>query len=569
MLPGHKLTILKELTANATREELIWISGFLAALTGDLSAVTKQEPAPAIATAAPIAAKKITIAYGTETGNAKKVANEFAAKAKKAGLLAKLVSLDQYRLNDLAKEEYFFTVISTQGDGEPPAAAQKFYEHIHNNGFRLDNLKHGVLALGDSSYPLFCKAGEDVDRQLEKLGSNRLVPLQKCDTDYETETQQWVDAILHSLNQTATVIAPPVVAKKTAGKKTYTGVIAANTNLNDEGSNKATHHIEIITEEETGYEPGDALGVIPYNEVAVVNSIIGLTNIDATKTVTWKGEAFTIRELLYKKLQVVHLPERVIEKYAAITGKQVPLRRIDLADALRIYPVKNVFQFEEVLQILEPIAPRLYSIASSPNAHSGEVHLTVVKNTFATGNGTGQGLASSYLSGLPLNTTIEFYIHRNSLFRLPEADKDIIMIGPGTGIAPFRSFLAERDATGATGKNWLFFGEQHFITDFLYQTEIQNWYQGGVLNKVSLAFSRDQKEKIYVQHRMEEEAADLYNWLQQGAYLYICGTKDPMSIDVENTLLYIMQQQGGLSIEEADEYLLQLKDEGRYIKDVY
>ena len=564
MLAENKLKILLDLIDQATNEELIWMNGYLNGIVSTKSPVQK--------TVAKSGVNKITITYGTETGNSKKLATEFAAKAKKQGIHAKVQSMDQYRLNDLAKEEYFLAVISTHGDGEPPAAAKKFYDHVHNNGFKLDKLKYSVLALGDTSYPLFCKAGEDVDEQLTKLGGKRLYPIQKCDVDYNAEAEQWFDEICKTLNNdgdaTQSAIAPRVVSKKSAGKKIYNGQLLAHINLNDRGSNKETFHIEIEAED-VSYQPGDSIGVVPENNKAVVEEIITLTEIENTTSVDYKGELISLYNLLHKKLNITYLPERVVKQYAAVIEKDFVIERYDLLDLLKKHPVKNPDQFTEIVKILEPTAPRLYSIASSPEAHSAEIHITVAKNSFKVDGDTKYGLASDFLSGFDTSNTLPFYIHPNNRFRLPEEDKNIIMIGPGTGIAPFRSFIAERDATGASGKNWLFFGEQHFVTDFLYQSEIQNWFETGTLTKVSTAFSRDQSEKIYVQHKMLQHGNEFFEWLQTGAYVYVCGTKDPMSIDVEETIINIVEKFGERSRNDAVKYLDDLKEEGRYITDVY
>ncbi|OLY92324.1 sulfite reductase (NADPH) flavoprotein alpha-component [Cnuella takakiae] len=564
MLSSPKLKIVEELIASSTREELAWISGYLAGIAAQNGTAPAAAPAAAAAKVG-----KITIAYGTETGNSKKLASEFAAKAKKSGINAKLVSLDQYRLNDLAKEEYFVTVISTQGEGEPPAAAKKFYDHIHNNGFKLEKLKYGVLALGDTSYPLFCKAGEDVDAQLNKLGGQRLVDLAKCDTDYEAEADAWFSQLLTSLSTggdaPATVAAP---AKKATAKKTYTGTILTNINLNDRGSSKETHHLEIGAED-VDYQPGDALGLIPRNSSLLVADILAIAGVDGAKKYAYKGEEVSVADLLTGRLNLVHLPERVVAKYAAIVGQSIPATRMGLLDLLKIYPLKDAAQFEEVVAVLEPIAPRLYSISSSPEAHSGEVHLTVARDKFCINGEDKYGLCSDFLTQQPEGAEFEFYIHKNNAFRLPADDKDVIMIGPGTGIAPFRSFLAQRDATGAGGRNWLFFGDQHFVTDFLYQTELLNWVDTGVLTKLNVAFSRDQKEKIYVQHRMLQQGKELYEWMEGGASVYVCGAKEPMSVDVEATLVQVVQQHGGKSKEEAEAYIATLKENDRYQKDVY
>jgi sulfite reductase (NADPH) flavoprotein alpha-component len=577
MLNSPKLTLVQELITGASREELIWLSGYLAGIVAQRAA--GNAPAPAEPAAPAIG--RITIAYGTETGNSKKLATDFAAKAKKKGIATKLVGLEQYRLADLAKEEYFLTVISTQGDGEPPAAAKKFYNHIHQGNLQLDKLKFSVLALGDTAYPLFCKAGEDVDLQLHKIGGQRIATLQKCDTDYEAEAGHWFDNILRQLHSPATttpaataattrLTAPQAVgpAAPRSGKQFHTGAILSNINLNDRGSAKYTHHLEIAAEG-VEYQPGDSIGIVPENPAAMTDAIFSLTGIDPGHRHFYKTEDRSIADLLKKKLNIVYLPERVVKKYAAIVRQDIPQTRIGLLDLLKIYPVKDSRQFLEVVSILEPTAPRLYSISSSPEAHPGEIHLTVARDTFSINTELKYGLCSDHLSQLAPGQTIEFYIHHNTQFRLPDPEAPIIMIGPGTGIAPFRAFLAQRDSTGATGKNWLFFGDQHFTTDFLYQSEIQDWAQTGVLTRINTAFSRDQEHKVYVQHKMQKHATELFHWLESGAHVYVCGAREPMSVDVEDTLLSIIRQEGNRSEAQAESFLDDLRDSGRYIKDVY
>lgn len=563
MLAENKFKILQDLIEEASNEELAWINGYLNGI------VSTKEPKGK--TVSNNAINKITIAYGTETGNSKKLATDFASKARKKGINVKVQSLDQYRLTDLQKEEYFLTVISTHGDGEPPAAAKKFYDHVHNNGFKLDNLKYGVLALGDSSYPLYCQAGEDVDKQLNKLGAQRIAPLQKCDIDYHSDADDWFNEIcktLHTDGSNTLVSTPHKIPNKCSGRKLYHGNLLAHVNLNDRGSNKETYHIEIEADE-VAYIPGDSIGIIPENKKDTVEKIISLTGTEKTSYLDYKDELITIHDLLLKKLNITFLPERVVKQYASVIKKELPVKRIDLVDLLQLYPVTNSNHFVEIIKILEPITPRLYSIASSPAAHPGEIHITVAKNKFNLNGKTGFGLASEFLSGFKPGHSFEFYIHPNNRFRLPSADANIIMIGPGTGIAPFRSFIAEREATGATGKNWLFFGEQHFITDFLYQSEIQNWFETGVLTKVSTAFSRDQQEKVYVQNKMMQQGKEFFEWLQSGAFVYVCGNKDPMSVDVENTIVTIIEKFGERSGDDAVKYLDSLKEDERYITDVY
>jgi sulfite reductase (NADPH) flavoprotein alpha-component len=568
MLADVKLKVLEELIKNSSNEELIWMNGYLNGIVKNkINAISAVAPA-----VTETSSKKITIVYGTETGNSKKLATDFAAKAKQNHVIAKVVGMDQYRLTDLTKEEYLLAVISTHGEGEPPAAAKKFYDHIHNNGFKLEKLKYSVLALGDTSYPLFCKTGEDVDEQLSKLGGNRIVPLQKCDVEYDEEAKNWIDTVLKNITapkkEVVTVAVPAAAPAAKKGKQTYTGKVITKINLNDRGSNKETYHVEIEAEG-LEYQCGDSIGIVPENDSQVVTDIIALTNVDGNKSVEFKKEKYTIYELLKRKINIFHLTERLIQQYATTTGYEIPHGRADLLDILKAYPVKNAVQFEEILVTLNAISPRLYTIASSPAAHDGEVHIVVVKDTFIVDDKKRFGLCSNYISQLKLNSNQHFFVQPNKRFRLPAENKDIIMVGPGTGIAAFRSFLAERDATGATGRKWLFFGEQYFATDFLYQTEIQNWHETGVLTKVNLAFSRDQKEKIYVQHKMLQHGAELYEWLKGGASFFVCGKKHPMSNDVEHALLQIIEQHGNKTAEEAKQFLHQMEEEGRYEKDVY
>lgn len=572
MIGELRLKKLHEFFEGYSKEELIWVNGYLSGLVSNGkvngNADINGQDQKAVST------KKITLAFGTETGNSKKLATQLAAAGKKHGVIVKLTDLSQYRITDLPKEEFFFVVISTQGEGEPPIPAKKFYDYIHENELSLPNLKFSVLALGDTSYPMFCKTGEDVDARFKAFGAKDVVPIQKCDVDYEEDAQAWFNKVLQAVeNQTAVVpaaVEPAPAAKKPTGKKHYHGTVLTNINLNDRGSRKATYHIEIGTDEPIAYEPGDTIGIVPNNRADVVDRILSLTGIDAHKVIVTAKSEGTVKELLLHNLNICYLLTSTIKKYATLTQQEIPDTRMDLVDLLRIYPVKDAAQFEDVVKILMPIAPRLYSVSSSPAAHGeNEIHITVAKNAFLSQDEQRYGLCSEFLGDLPVGSSITFYVHKDKNFKLPAADKDVIMIGPGTGVAPFRSFLAERDATGANGRNWFFFGEQHFTTDFLYQTEIQNYVETGVLTNIDLAFSRDQQEKIYVQHRIKEKAAEFFQWIDGGASVFISGTKDPMSKDVEQTLLQIIEEQGKKTSEEAHQYLEQLKKEGRYEKDVY
>jgi sulfite reductase (NADPH) flavoprotein alpha-component len=559
MLANEKLQQFKAFISTSSRDEQVWMNGYLSAIISGEQTATVQ-PAP----------KKITIAYGTETGNSKKLATSFAAKAKKAGIRTKLVGLDQYPPAELSTEEYFFTVISTHGEGEPPEAARNFYNHIHKNGFKIPQLKFGVLALGDTAYPLFCKTGEDVDSQLQQLGASRIVPLQKCDTDYEEQAESWFTEVLQKINTSSTIAAPAITAapaKKASGKQIYTGHILSNINLTGRGSTKKTYHIEIATD--AVYLPGDSIAIVPYNDPLLVEEIISLTGLQPDKTITWRNETVTVLGLLTQKAAIVYLLEKTVTQYAALAETNIPLQRADLLELLQNFPLKNEMQAETLLQQLAPIAPRIYNIASSPAAHEAAIHITALQDRFTVNGVTKHGLCTNYFESKKQGDEISFFVQPNKRFRLPDEDKDIIMIGPGTGIAPFRSFIAERDATGATGRNWLFFAETDFTTDFYYQAEWQTWFNTDVLTKVSLAFSNSSETQKEIQHKILEQAAELFEWIENGAYVYLCGEKDPMSKNAEAALIALIAQQGNMTEEAAKQYFENLKTTGRYMKDVY
>ncbi|OPB92311.1 diflavin oxidoreductase [Elizabethkingia occulta] len=568
MLSETKLQVLKEISSGFSRDEAIWASGYLAGLAGTSAAVADLPPQQTTYTPA---VKKITLVYGTETGNSKKLATEFAGVAKKKGIQVKLGDLSQYKPKDLAKEEYLFVVISTQGEGEPPILAKKFYDYIHENELNLSNIKFGVLALGDSTYPQFCKTGEDVDTRFEVLGAERIIPLKRCDIDYEEDAHRWLDHIFEVVqNKAASPSQGTAAPKASSGRKKYQGKVSAIINLNDITSDKETYHIEIETEEPIAYRPGDALGVIPFNPKSVVEEIIGLTGIDPEKQIQTTRVTASAKELLHQHLNISYLLKTTVAQYVQITGQDIPETRLSLLDLLRIYPVKNAEEFEEVIKVLTVQAPRLYSVSSSPEAHGdSEIHITVAKSEFLINDKKQNGLCSGFLSEFEEDGTVEFYIQEAKHFKLPETAKDVIMIGPGTGIAPFRSFLWERDATGAEGRNWLFFGDRSFVSDFLYQSEFQDFLKTGALTNLDLAFSRDTAEKVYVQHRLQQKSSEVFQWLEGGASVYVCGAKEPMSKDVEETLLHIIQHEGKRNEDEAKNYLEELELSGRYAKDVY
>lgn len=568
MLAGGKLQALQALIDGSSTEELIWINGYLNGLL--------QQGVPANSNGGAVAqqvAVKTFVLYGTETGNSKKLALQLSTRLRGAGISAPATGLDQFKLSELEKPCRLLVVVSTQGEGEPPANAKKFFEQLTAKRETYRALDYAILGLGDSSYPLFNKTAEDLDVLLRDRNGRPLLPLVRCDVDFEDPANAWFDQVLNAVGEQKTSSPAPITPKgndrKSNTKKSYIGRVQAHVRLNDHGSAKSTWHIEIVTDEPVAYEAGDALALVPKNREAVVDRILVLAGADPETVVETAKHKGTLKELLTERLSVCHLLASVMKKYASIAGHEIPDVRMDLVDLLRIYPLKDPAQFPEVVKALTSIAPRLYSISSSPKQNDQEVHLTVSHHRFLKEGEELHGLCSSFLGEMETGSTVHFHIHHNRAFKLPEPDRDIIMIGPGTGIAPFRSFLQERDAIGAKGRNWFFFGEQHFRTDFLYQAEIQQYHATGLLQEVSVAFSRDQQERIYVQHRMQERGAELWNWLSGGAALYISGTKDPMSHDVERALLGIISEHGGMDAEAAQAWLGKLKDEGRYQKDVY
>ncbi|MEP6683864.1 MAG: flavodoxin domain-containing protein [Parafilimonas sp.] len=569
MLTEQKLQSFKNIIHESSRDEIIWMSGYLAGIS-EKNAVA----APPAFTENIISTEKLTISvlYGTETGNSKKIASKLASVLKGKQHKVTLKALDQYNADNLKKESLVFIVMSTHGDGEPPAAAKRFYDHLYKKSHDFSNLKYAVLALGDSSYPLFCKAGEDVDLKFKEFGAIQVLPIEKSDLDIYAVSDAWINNVVNNLPTVANALLPKPQPKHATknGKRFYKGVVKTHINLNDRGSLKETWHIEIGTDEAIYYLPGDALGIVPPNADEDVLEIISLLSANKNQTIDYKNETITLFDLFKTKLNILYMPLRIVEKYAKLIQSELPSVRLDLKNILALYPFNKDVSLEDFIAILEPITPRLYSVSSSPYAHgNNEIHITVGRNKFLVNDKKKYGFCSNHFAGLNDGDEVTFYINSNERFHLPGTDKDIIMIGPGTGIAPFRSFIFHRDDEGASGRNWLFFGDQHFHTDFLYQSEMLSFFETGSLTKINTAFSRDQKEKLYVQHRMMQQSKELFNWIENGAYIYICGCKNTMAKDVEATLINVISEEAKLDKSEAENFLSMLEEEGRYAKDVY
>ncbi len=565
MLAEKKLDQLYALISESSHADLVWMSGYLAGLAAqNIPSSAKPITTP------PVAIDTISIVYGTETGNSKKAATMATTTFKRAGMKTRLIAAENYKPDMLDKESFFLLVISTQGEGEPPATAKPLYDYLHKREQPFQQLQYAVLALGSKSYPLFCQAGIDVNAQLKRLKATPAIAMGTCEDDFETDAEVWIQQLLqHIQNPLVSTPVATVVKKPAEGKKVFKGTLGSNILLNDRGSNKRVHHLEFDLAEEIVYTPGNAVGIIPENNPAQVARILQLLDISPEQPVAFKEQTLSIEEAFGKKITISHLPVSTVKKYAQWMGIEIPETRIDLYDLLRIYPLQDNNQIQGLIEILPGITPRLYTICSSPATHPCQIHLTAQVHHFSINGDRVRGLGSDYLTSLKPGTELEMFLHSQKSFQLPPDEKDVIMIAQGTGIAPFRSFLAERDINGATGKNWLFFGEENRVTDFYYQSEIQKFVEIGTLQQVHPAFEVHTSNPATVSQIVKQQAAGIWKWIQKGAYVFISGEKEPTGKDVESALLQLIEEQQGITTLEATAYLKQLQKEGRFAKELY
>ncbi len=515
-----------------------WINGYLAGLFSGRAQPGGDAPRPALGS--------LFFLWGSQTGGAESLAKKFAKDAVSRGFDAKAISLDAASPADLPEQSRVCIITSTYGDGDMPDNAQSYWDALNQeNAPGLDSLSFSVLALGDRSYTQFCKAGILIDERLAALGAKRILPRVECDVDEDAKARQWFADLMAILAPDSTAAPVSDETKPATYGKTnpFPAVLKTNRRLTGDGSAKETRHFEILLNG-TGleYEVGDALGVIPSNCPDFVAEILAAAGLDGSETTTLKdGTAMPLREALVSKL--------------------------DLSPFVSALPEAKTAA--ELIASLRPLQHRLYSISSSPKAHPGEVHLTVGIVRYEIDGKPRKGVCSTFLADRA-DGTVPVFIHKSPGFRLPaDAATPVIMIGPGTGIAPFRAFLEERRAIAPDSRNWLFFGDQRAATDFLYQDELGTMLGDGVLTHLDTAFSRDQETKIYVQDRMMERAARLWSWLQEGAHVYVCGDAKRMAKDVDAALHRIISEQGNLTEDEAKAYVSRLKSEKRYQRDVY
>lgn len=589
--------LLNRLLPTLTESQKIWLSGYLSA-----QSVSAQETAGAPAAAvsveapAPAVSKEVTVLYGSQTGNAQGLAENAGKQLEQSGFQVTVSSMSDFKPNQLKKVTNLLIVVSTHGEGDPPDNALSFHEFLHGRRApKLENLRFSVLALGDSSYEFFCQTGKEFDQRLEELGGERISPRVDCDLDYDEPAAEWLEGVLKGLNEAGGGSAAPApAAAAQTGESSYSRTnpfraeVLENLNLNGRGSNKETRHVELSLEGSgLTYEPGDSLGVYPENDPELVELLLKEMNWDPEEIVTLnkQGDVRPLKEALISHYEITVLTKPLLEQAAQLTGSE-ELRELlapgneenvkayiegrDLLDLVRDYGPFSV-SAQQFVSILRKMPARLYSIASSLSANPDEVHLTIGAVRYDAHGRERKGVCSILCAErLQPGDTLPVYVQHNQNFKLPkDPETPIIMVGPGTGVAPFRSFMQEREETGAEGKAWMFFGDQHFVTDFLYQTEWQNWLKDGVLTKMDVAFSRDMEEKVYVQHRMLEQSAELFEWLQEGAAVYICGDEKHMAHDVHNTLLEIIEKEGNMSREEAEAYLADMQQQKRYQRDVY
>ncbi|WP_316274097.1 assimilatory sulfite reductase (NADPH) flavoprotein subunit [Bacillus halotolerans] len=588
--------LLNRLLPTLTESQKIWLSGYLSAqsvsvleTSGALAAVSAGVTAPAIS-------KEVTVLYGSQTGNAQGLAENAGKQLEERGFQVTVSSMSDFKPNQLKKINNLLIVVSTHGEGEPPDNALSFHEFLHGRRApKLDDLRFSVLALGDSSYEFFCQTGKEFDQRLEELGGKRISPRVDCDLDYDEPAAEWLESVCEGLSEAeGGSAAPAPAAAPQTGESAYSRTnpfraeVLENLNLNGRGSNKETRHVELSLEGSgLTYEPGDSLGVYPENDPVLVDLLLQEMNWDPEEIVTLnkQGDVRPLKEALISHYEITVLTKPLLEQAAHLTGSE-ELRELlapgnegkvkayiegrDLLDLIRDYGPFSVTA-QEFVSILRKMPARLYSIASSLSANPDEVHLTIGAVRYDAHGRERKGVCSILCAErLQPGDTLPVYVQHNQNFKLPkDPETPIIMVGPGTGVAPFRSFMQEREETGAEGKAWMFFGDQHFVTDFLYQTEWQNWLKDGVLTKMDVAFSRDTEEKVYVQHRMLEQSAELFEWLQEGAAVYICGDEKHMAHDVHNTLLDIIEKEGNMTREKAEVYLADMQQQKRYQRDVY
>lgn len=577
-------------------QQLAWVSGYFWGVSQTSGAAQPISQAAAAVSSEP--AGKLSIIYASQTGNAKGVAEALKTEASASGISVELFDASDYKGKNLAKETHVIIVASTNGEGEAPDNAIELHEFLQSKKApKLDNLNYAVIGLGDSSYEFFCQTGKDFDTYLSKKGATPFIERIDLDVDYEAPAAEWRKQALEKVKETLStgddakngqVVQLPVGQaahshSQYSKQNPYTATLLASQKITGRDSGKDVRHIEIDLEDSgLSYQPGDALGVWFENSPELAAAILKQVSLTGEEKVDVDGEQISLQKALVEKYEITSANPQQVTKFSELSGSKKLEKLAQDKDKLRQYSgntqvidllseKKTKLTAEQLVSLLRRLTPRLYSIASSQTEVDEEVHLTVAVVEYQQGDEARFGGASSFLSHrLEEGDEVKIFIEHNNNFKLPQDDNaPVIMIGPGTGIAPFRAFVQERDNRDAEGKNWLFFGDRTFTQDFLYQVEWQKYLKSGVVNQLDVAFSRDQQEKVYVQHRILEHSAQVWQWLQDGAYIYVCGDATRMAKDVHEALITIVEQQGKKNREEAEQFVNDLRKAKRYQRDVY
>jgi sulfite reductase (NADPH) flavoprotein alpha-component len=615
---GIDTNALQQISVGLTEQQLIWLSGYFfgasqsrvegRGLGMDTPSVSKPSNgtyAPQVQTTSQpqmtVQPSKVTILYGSQSGNSKKAATLAAESLKAAGSEVVVADMSDYKTAQLKNEKLLLCIVATYGEGEPPAAAEELHKFIFSSRApKLPDTQFAVLALGDKSYVQYCQTGKDFDQQLEKLGAKRITERIDCDVDWHDDAERWIKnavevvsrqssvgsngngvhqaSIKNGLSPTASSLSP-----KYDRKKPFESEILEKIQLNGRDSVKETWHVELsLADSGIQYQAGDVLHIIPTNSERIVSDVLKASQLDPSVKVDFEGQNQELGHVLLEKSELTVLNRDVLQKYYDLS-KNDTLKAIlddpkalqnyiygrDIADLITDFPAD--LNPQVLASMLRKLPSRAYSIASSILAHEEEVHLTVGAVRYQAQGRKKEGVASSFLADrVAVGEKVKIFIEENEYFKLPkDPSANTIMVGPGTGIAPFRAFVEEREAQGANGRNWLFFGNPNFTTDFLYQTEWQGYLKSGALNRLDLAFSRDQEQKVYVQHKLLQKSKEVFDWIQNGAYFYVCGDKNRMAKDVEQALIQIAKKEGGYSDEKAMDCVKDLKKQRRYLEDVY
>ena len=597
LLSQEQQQLVDTLSQSLNTRQLDWLSGYFAgkASVGSTNQQVVAQPQNMFTNLtfdSETASKpKLTILYGSRTGNGASVAKKAQKRAEEQGFNVSLIDMNDYKPVQIKNETNLLLISSTHGEGVPPTSAEDLYLFLHGKkASKVPQLNFSVLALGDSSYVYFCKVGKDFDEKLEELGGKRIYPRTDCDIDFEDAADAWIEGSLLAFGSLTN--AKPQ-AKKEEKKDTKSAIVYNKKNpweapilekiqLNGRGSEKETYHLELSLEGSgLTYEPGDAVGIFLANSQRLVDEFLSISGLFNNDNVEFDSQKTTLGDALLHYFELSTISLDALRRYNEFAQNDVFQKSIDnpevfkefaygrdIVDLLYEFPIS--ISSQDVVKILRRLQPRLYSISSSLKAHPNEVHITVSAVRY-TNSRYKEGACSTFLADrITDDSSIKIFIEKNPEFRIPtKSETPIIMVGPGTGVAPFRSFLEERIETNAKGKNWLFYGDQHFATDFLYQTEWIDSKKKGKLTNLSVAFSRDSDKKVFVQHKMLEHSKELYTWLQEGSHFYVCGDMKKMWADVNKTLIYILQKEGNLDQEQAEEYLQTMKKQKRYQVDVY